>query len=606
MLKETATGTVNLLHGLFSERATLNKKYLLSLNPIALLQNFYTEAGIVLPELQVLDDPDSSYLHWGWEAPTCQLRGHFLGHWMSAAALLSTVQKKDDFDYETSELKERLIFIVKELKRCQKLNGGKWAGSIPEKYFDKLEKNEYVWSPQYTMHKTIMGLTDAYRYAGITEALEVLEGLKQWYLIWTLDMQKKNPHAVYSGEEGGMLEAWALLYELTQDNDYLILAERYSNQSLFRKLLNGLDPLTNTHMNASIPHAQGACKMYEVTKDEAWLDIAKAFWKCAVTDRDAYATGGQGAGEYWVPPHLNNEYRGDRNQEFCTAYNMVRLASYLLKFTGSSEYGDYIEKNLYNAFLTQQNKNTGLPTYFLPMSQACKKKWGSKTRDFWCCYGTMVQAHTLYTKLTYYPSEDGKELIISQYIPSEYEENDFKISQTPDMKYYNDKAFFDENDTSEMSRWLLKFNVTGGKKTLKFRIPEWVNSKPVVSINGKDFKNFGAEYKTENNYLVITKDWTDDIISIYFNASLRLSPLPDNPNYAALLEGPIVLAAINTDYDSDLSLNLGRVKHVTEHTYLTYPWLQSNYRLMSAKGEISLIPLYDITDETYTMYMPIK
>ena len=24
--------------------------------------------------------------HWGWESPTCQVRGQFLGHWLSAAA----------------------------------------------------------------------------------------------------------------------------------------------------------------------------------------------------------------------------------------------------------------------------------------------------------------------------------------------------------------------------------------------------------------------------------------------------------------------------------------------------------------------------------------
>lgn len=25
--------------------------------------------------------------HGGWEDPSCQLRGHFLGHWLSAAAI---------------------------------------------------------------------------------------------------------------------------------------------------------------------------------------------------------------------------------------------------------------------------------------------------------------------------------------------------------------------------------------------------------------------------------------------------------------------------------------------------------------------------------------
>lgn len=77
---------VKLLPGLFKERMQVNRDYLLELDTQCLLQNFSLEAGIILPGLQVVDDPAAAKLHWGWEAPICQLRGHFLGHWLSAAA----------------------------------------------------------------------------------------------------------------------------------------------------------------------------------------------------------------------------------------------------------------------------------------------------------------------------------------------------------------------------------------------------------------------------------------------------------------------------------------------------------------------------------------
>lgn len=57
------------------------------------------------------------------------------------------------------ELKVKLDRIVSELARCQVLNGGEWIGSIPEKYFTRLINDQYIWSPQYTLHKTIIGLT---------------------------------------------------------------------------------------------------------------------------------------------------------------------------------------------------------------------------------------------------------------------------------------------------------------------------------------------------------------------------------------------------------------------------------------------------------------
>lgn len=122
-----------------------------------------------------------------------------------------------------------------------------------------------------------------------------------------------------------MLEVWAGLYELIGEENFLTLAERYSHPSIFRKLANGDDPLSNCHANASIPWAHGAAKMYEGTKDEKWLHLVKSFWKCAVTDREAFCTGGQNSGEFWIPPNQLGMFMGERTQEFCTVYNMVRL-----------------------------------------------------------------------------------------------------------------------------------------------------------------------------------------------------------------------------------------------------------------------------------------
>ena len=141
--------------------------------------------------------------------------------------------------------------------------------------------------------------------------------------------------------------------------------------------------------------------MYEITNDEKYLKIALNFWKHAVTERGYFCTGGNNAGEFWIPKQMFGNFVSDRDQEFCTTYNMVRLAQYLYKFTGKSEYADYIELNLYNGFLAQQNKTTGTPDYFLSLITGSKKEWGSKTRDFWCCHGTMVQAQTIYAKLCY-------------------------------------------------------------------------------------------------------------------------------------------------------------------------------------------------------------
>lgn len=600
MLKPAEKGSVKILPGVFRERMDVNRQYLLELDANCLLQNFYLEAGIILPGLQVVDNPETANLHWGWEAPTCQLRGHFLGHWISAAAKLIAADGEP-------ELRVKLDKIVSELARCQELNGGEWVGSIPEKYFTRLIKNQYIWSPQYVMHKTIVGLSDAYIYAGNTQALDILSHLSDWYITWTEKAAETNPHAVYAGEEAGMLEVWAQLYQLTNDEKYLTLAKRYADAGLFRKLKEGKDSLTNCHANASIPFTHGAAKMYEITGDSDWLEVIKLFWKAAVTDRGMFSTTGMNAGEFWVPPHMQGHFLGSSDQEFCTVYNMVRTASYLLKYTGEAQYADYIERALYNGFLAQQNAQTGMPAYFLPLGAGSRKKWGTKTRDFWCCHGTMVQAQTLYPELVWFT--DGDKITAAQYIPSEFtaEMNgaNVTVSQTTGMKYYNDQAFFDEKDDGQMSRWLLKFSVKCDKPvrfTLSLRVPEWAKGV-VLEVNGK---NTAAPVK--DGWLDITADWQNDSVQVFFPSELRAETLPDMPELMSVVDGPIVLAGI---IGSDCGITGAdklneQFMPQMEHTYGTFPWRQNSWRTRNQPQSVMFRPLYEVTDEEYTVYFTKK
>lgn len=103
MLTSLDKSQVTILPSIFRERMDLNRQYLLELDSTCLLQNFYLEACIQV---------SNEHLHWGWEAPTCQLRGHFLGHWLSAAAALSSSDKD-------RTLKCKLDNIISELARCQ-------------------------------------------------------------------------------------------------------------------------------------------------------------------------------------------------------------------------------------------------------------------------------------------------------------------------------------------------------------------------------------------------------------------------------------------------------------------------------------------------------
>jgi len=191
---------------------------------------------------------------------------------------------------------------VAELAECQRLNGGEWVGSIPEKYLRLMAEGENIWSPQYTLHKTLMGLFDMYKVAKSRAAFDVLDKAADWFHRWTKELAASGKaSSVYGGETSGMLEIWAAMYGETHNDKYRDLMEAYGNPYLFSQLMKGEDALSCNHANASIPWSHGSARMYEVTGNDYWRQLTLKFWKEAVTDRESFCTGGQNAGEHWIP-----------------------------------------------------------------------------------------------------------------------------------------------------------------------------------------------------------------------------------------------------------------------------------------------------------------
>ena len=392
----------------FSQRAELNRNYVMSLANEHLLQNHYLEAGL----WQTRGQPQG--IHWGWESPTCQVRGHFLGHWLSAAARIWAATGD-------VEVKAKADRIVSELGRCQQENGGEWVSPFPEKYRLWNARGKTVWAPQYVVHKTLMGLNDMGAFAQNEQALDILANAARWFHRWTGQFSREELDDILDVETGGMLEAWADLYGATGREEHLDLVHRYDRPRLFDRLLAGEDALTNRHANTTIPEAHGAARAWEVTGEQRWRDIAFAYWDQAVTKRGYYATGGQNCGEFWTAPNELSARLGDKTQEHCTVYNMMRLAEYLLRWTGDVQYADYWERNLVNGILAQQHPATGMISYFLPLNPGATKNqtnlprlektyWGSPTDDFWCCHGSLVQAHAAHVARPHLPG-DSQDLL---------------------------------------------------------------------------------------------------------------------------------------------------------------------------------------------------
>ena len=594
LLSPIAPDKVSLLPSMFTLRAALNRRYLMSLTNQNLLQNHYLEAGLWhatlrnTPHAGPVPEDD---IHWGWESPCSQVRGHFLGHWMSAAA--HTVANTGD-----AELKAKADFIVAELARCQTENGGKWVGSIPEKYLDWIARGKGVWAPQYVLHKTLMGLYDMYAVAGNQQALDIMVNWAKWFHRWTGQFSQEQLDNILDFETGGMLEAWANLYGATGAQEHLDLIHRYDRRRLFDRLLAGEDALTNWHANTTIPEAHGAARAWEVTGDERWRKIVAAYWKCAVTDRGYYCTGGQTNGEVWTPPGEQSARLGHRTQEHCTVYNMMRLAQYLFRWTGEAEYADYYERNLYNGILAQQNPDTGQISYFLPLHAGAHKTWGKCTEDFWCCHGSLVQAHTLlYTEATYHESAAG--LTISQFIPSvcRWTRDDAQVTVTQHADGQGAQVRRPNANVVEISVQC----ETPTEFELAIRLPWWLSGPARVTVNG-----VAAEPSGETGFRRLWRTWSDDRVRLEFPKALTPCPLPDRSDTVAFLDGPVVLAGL---CDEGRTLH-GDAAHpetllIPDNEREWGSWLPG-YRTVGQDRDIRFVPLHEVVDEAYTLYFPVR
>lgn len=595
-----------------------NTEYLLELGLENLLLPYTMEAGLY----KTSELPEG--IHGGWESPLCELRGHFLGHWLSASAM----------QYEATGdavVKARADRVVAVLAQCQKENGGTWAASIPEKYLYWIGKGKRIWAPQYTIHKTFMGLLDMYQLAGNRQALEVAVHFGEWFYEWSGQYTKEQFQGILDVETGGMLEIWAILYGETKNPIFRELMERYYRVSLFDGLLAGEDVLTNMHANTTIPEVLGAAACYEVTGEERWLAIVKAYWELAVVKRGSYATGGQTCGEIWSPMLHLGARLGDKNQEHCTVYNMMRLADFLFQKTGDAVYMDYWEKNLYNGIMAQgywrgsfthgkksPDPTSGLLTYFLPLRAGGQKAWSSRTQDFFCCHGSLVQANAALNTGMYY--EDGDRLYICQFFDSDYEGvvggTAVRVRQRQDQQNGSEHFASDSPGRQRITpvtaqyphrpqTLSVEFSLTLEEErelALCIRIPAWCGGEAAVYVDGERCE----DYVVEKGFAVLRRSWKEACVRVELAKRIHVEYLPEDEEMAAFLDGPVVLAGLCGE-ERTLYVEKQRPEEVlVPDNEREWGYWQNGYKTKGQDVGIRFIPLYQVGYERYEVYFPLK
>jgi DUF1680 family protein len=500
----------------YSNARNWNRGYMERLNADRLLYTFRANAGLPVGSSKPLG---------GWEQPengqrSSELRGHFVGHFLSASAQSAACGDKD--------AKAKGDYLVAELAKCQQRLGGKYLSAFPTTWWDRLEKGVRVWAPFYTIHKIMGGMFDMYRLTGNRQALQVLEGMATWADEWTAPKTEEHMQQILATEFGGMAETLYHLAAATNRDGWARAGDRFQKKSFINPLAAHRDELRGLHANTHIPQAIAAARRYEISGDTRFKDVAGFFFDEVAAAR-SYATGGTSNGEAWLaqPRRLAAEWRLSVNTcECCCAYNMLKLARQLYSWNPEPRYFDYYERVLLNHRMGTIRPEVGHTQYYLSLSPGAWKTFCTEDQTFWCCTGSGIEEFSKLNDSIYWRDRDG--LFVNLFIASELNWPDRGLRLRQETK-------FPESPRTSLTVLAAQPRAT----TIRVRIPGWLQSAPTVKLNGKVSEVSAAP----GSYLALNRVWkAGDTVELQLPMHLRAEGFPDDPHIQAFLYGPSVLA----------------------------------------------------------------
>jgi len=509
---------VRLLDSRFKQNMDREGQWILSLPVERLLHSFRVNAGLLTSKKDSKTKMPTPL--GGWEALDMELRGHSIGHLLSGLS----------FQYASTGnpvYKVKADSLVAGLAEVQAaLNQDGYLSAFPQNYIDRCIAGKSVWAPWYTLHKITAGLIDDYSYTQNKQALDILNKMAAWAYKKLTPLSAGQLATMLKNEFGGMNEAWYNLYAITGNPQHKQLGDMFYHHAVLDPLAQQQDKLNKLHANTVIPKITGQARAYELTGNEQDKAIVTYFWD-DILKNQTYVIGSNSDKEHFVEPGKISKYITGYTGETCNTYNMLKVTRHLFTWNADVKYADYYERALYNHILGQQDPETGMVCYFTPLKSGTYKVYSTRDSSFWCCVGSGFESHSKYGEAIYY--HDDKGVFVNLFIPSvlNWKQKGFSVRQ--------ETKFPEEAVTRLTIETAPAVNVP-----LYIRYPGWATAGVFIKVNGKI-----VQVKQQpGSYINLDRKWqAGDKIEISYPMTIRLEPTPDDPKVAAILYGPIVLAA---------------------------------------------------------------
>ncbi len=514
---EFPLGDVTLLDGPLKHARDLNIQTLLKYDCDRLMAPYRKEAGL---ELKAKCYPN-------WDG----LDGHVGGHYLTAMAINAATGNE--------ECRKRMEYIISEVAECAEANlknhpdwGLGYMGGMPnsENIWKGVKSGNLrvysgAWAPFYNLHKMYAGLRDAWLYCGNEQAKSLFLKFCDWAIFITAQLNDEQMERMLGNEHGGMNEVLADAYAITKEQKYLDAAMRYSHKRLLLPMSQRVDCLDNMHANTQVPKVIGFERIAELSNNEAYHTASSFFWDI-VTGERSLAFGGNSRREHFPAKDACLDFINDIDgPESCNTNNMLKLTEDLHRRNPEARYADFYELATFNHILSTQHPEHGGYVYFTPARPRHYRNYSAPNEAMWCCVGTGMENHGKYGQFIYTHVHDA--LFVNLFVASElqWKEKGITLRQETAFPYSEDS----------------KLTVTNGKAQMKMmiRYPGWV--KPgefAVSVNGKAIDCITGP----SSYVCIDRKWKKgDVVEIHFPMHNSLRYLPNEPQYVALMHGPILL-----------------------------------------------------------------
>lgn len=524
----------------WSNNQKLDSAWIMSFPVKRLLHTFRTTAGVYSSEEGGYSGKKKIDRLGGWESLDCDLRGHAIGHLLSAYAIMYANTGNEAFKLKGDSL-------VAGIRECQEMIGTGYVSAYPEGLLHRNLEGKGVWAPWYTLHKIIAGLLQQYQLAGNATALDICKDFSEWTSRFLSDenlsryiepirqaqdkpkVEKKVPATTIDevrrralrNEFGGMGEAFYDLYAITRNEATLRNAQYFYHNEKVDPLYASNYDMGTQHCNTFLPKMAAEIKSYELGVGQnphadvkgSTYDMVNGFWHSIVSNH-VLAPGCLSDKEHFFDPKTTSKHLTGNTGETCCTYNLLKLTRELYSLNPNDPaYFDYYERALYNHILGQQDPETGMVHYFLPTQTGAYKLYSTYDRSFWCCVGSSFESHAKYGESIYWHSASNDTVYVNLFIPSTLTADGMTLQMQTDFPS-SDKVSLNINSDRNF--------------VLMVRQPSWT----LRQAQGK-LKSAYKAYKIKKGQRKI---------DFSLPMTLHTEATPDDPNRIALFYGPILLA----------------------------------------------------------------